>query len=189
MKDISILAIAAGGSHSACLSSTGNVYTWGNGIYGQLGQGLDRTTVAEPAIVTKLRGKDITSIACGQNHSMFLSSSGRVYACGNGYYGQLGLDQEIDYVGVRREEQLVHAGGADVASVARHHAARLRRDLHSLRRERQRTHRQRAAGDERRRLCLQSTQVRRSAPSSLQRTHSQGGRRHSLRAGDDATVV
>ena len=115
--------------------------------------------VTEPAIVTKLRGKDITSIACGQNHSMFLSSSGHVYACGNGYYGQLGLDQEIDYVGVRRKKHLVYASRSDVASSARHHASRLRRDLHALRREQQRTHRQRVAGDERRRVRRQPTQV------------------------------
>lgn len=57
--------------------------------------------VVEPGLVTKLRGKDIVSIACGQNHSMFLSASGLVYACGNGYYGQLGLEQEIDYVSRR----------------------------------------------------------------------------------------
>lgn len=185
MKDITILSIAGGGSHSACLSSTGNIYTWGNGIYGQLGQGLDRGMVTEPAIVTKLRGKDITSIACGQNHSMFLSSSGHVYACGNGYYGQLGLDQEIDYVGVRRKKHLVYASRSDVASSARHHASRLRRDLHALRREQQRTHRQRVAGDERRRVRRQPTQVRRSAPSSLRRADSQGGCRHSLRAGEN----
>lgn len=98
LKNTIILLIACGGSHSACLSSTGNVYTWGNGSYGQLGQGLDCEMIAEPRIVSKLKGKDIVSIVCGQNHTMFLSSSGLVYACGNGYYGQLGLTQRVDYV-------------------------------------------------------------------------------------------
>ena len=31
-----ITAIAAGDEHSACLDSNGNIYTWGNGAYGQL---------------------------------------------------------------------------------------------------------------------------------------------------------
>ena len=67
-------------------------------MYGQLGQGLENEEVFEPTVLSKLRGKNIISVACGQNHSMFLSSSGEVFACGNGYYGQLGLDREIDYV-------------------------------------------------------------------------------------------
>ena len=81
------------------------MYTWGNGAYGQLGQGLDCEMTAEPRLVAKLKGRDIISIACGQNHTMFVSSSGLVYACGNGYYGQLGLAQGVDYV--REKKQLM----------------------------------------------------------------------------------
>ena len=33
----------------------------------------------------------IIDIKCGGEHSVFLSSFGRVYVCGHGYHGQLGL--------------------------------------------------------------------------------------------------
>lgn len=102
------MSIACGGNHCLCLSNTGSIYSWGQGVYGQLGQGLDIDKSMEPLLLNKLRGKEITSvyssysyhikIACGQHHSLFLSSNGSVFACGNGYYGQLGLEREVDYV-------------------------------------------------------------------------------------------
>lgn len=66
-------------------------------MYGQLGQGLNVLSSSQPLQIAKLKGVDIQSVSCGQNHSLFLSSNGIVYACGNGFYGQLGLDVGIDY--------------------------------------------------------------------------------------------
>ena len=74
------------------------VYTWGEGLYGQLGHGIEVDHLFEPTILSKLVGKEIVNVFCGMNHTMFLSKTGLVYACGNGYYGQLGLQLEIDYV-------------------------------------------------------------------------------------------
>ena len=34
-----IVSISAGGAHSACITSTGELYTWGKGRYGRLGHG------------------------------------------------------------------------------------------------------------------------------------------------------
>ena len=33
------MSISAGGAHSACITSTGELYTWGKGRYGRLGHG------------------------------------------------------------------------------------------------------------------------------------------------------
>ena len=91
-------SIACGGSHNVCICSNGSIYSWGDGMYGQLGQGLNVLSSPQPLQITKLKGVDIQAICCGQNHSLFLSSNGTVYACGNGFYGQLGLEVGIDYV-------------------------------------------------------------------------------------------
>lgn len=56
------MSIACGGNHCVCLSNTGIVYSWGQGVYGQLGQGLDVDTAFEPMVLHKLRGKDISSV-------------------------------------------------------------------------------------------------------------------------------
>lgn len=72
--------------------------TWGHGAYGQLGLGLGTTSMSEPCEVATLRGKEITRVVCGQNHTLFLSRDGHVLVCGNNYFGQLGLPAGMDYV-------------------------------------------------------------------------------------------
>lgn len=93
-----MVAMSCGGYHSACVTSDGRVFTWGYGAYGQLGQGLDTTVLYEPREVSILRDKNIVSVVCGQSHTVFLSRDGQTYSCGNNYYGQLGLQQGVDYV-------------------------------------------------------------------------------------------
>lgn len=34
-----VVDVAAGGAHSACITSAGELYTWGKGRYGRLGHG------------------------------------------------------------------------------------------------------------------------------------------------------
>ena len=34
-----VVEIAAGGAHSACITSSGELFTWGKGRYGRLGHG------------------------------------------------------------------------------------------------------------------------------------------------------
>ena len=34
-----MVSISAGGAHSACITSSGELYTWGKGRYGRLGHG------------------------------------------------------------------------------------------------------------------------------------------------------
>lgn len=56
------MSIACGGNHCLCLSNTGSIYSWGQGVYGQLGQGLDIDKSMEPLLLNKLRGKEITAV-------------------------------------------------------------------------------------------------------------------------------
>ena len=39
LRGTEVVEIAAGGAHSACITSTGELYTWGKGRYGRLGHG------------------------------------------------------------------------------------------------------------------------------------------------------
>lgn len=64
-------------------SKTG--YAFGNGIYGQLGNGQNKNSY----FPTKIKLENIDSIAAGENHSLFISN-GNLYACGDNSNGQLG---------------------------------------------------------------------------------------------------
>ncbi len=39
LRDKNVVRVAAGGSHSAAVTESGQLYTWGKGSYGRLGHG------------------------------------------------------------------------------------------------------------------------------------------------------
>jgi alpha-tubulin suppressor-like RCC1 family protein len=86
-----VTAVAGGGDHTVALTSDGKVFTWGKNIYGQLGDGTTNFTgTPTPVAVRALFGKRMTAIAGGGDHTVALTSDGKVFAWGNGTYGQLG---------------------------------------------------------------------------------------------------
>lgn len=64
LKDEFVKEISSGSNHVVCLTSTGNVYSWGNGENGRLGLG-DVRDRDSPTLVEALRGRQVESIACG----------------------------------------------------------------------------------------------------------------------------
>ncbi|MES2922712.1 MAG: HYR domain-containing protein [Verrucomicrobiota bacterium] len=87
-----VVATAAGGSHSLVLTSDGRVYAWGSNVSRQLGNNSIPNSSVPVAVDISgaLAGKTVVSIAAGTNHSLVLSSEGRVYAWGSNSDGQLG---------------------------------------------------------------------------------------------------
>jgi alpha-tubulin suppressor-like RCC1 family protein len=89
-----IRQVACGQSHNLALSTKGNVYSWGNGEYGQLGHGLMGLGVAFATPRLILEGKQVAQVAAGRYHSLALTSAGIMYSWGCGENGQLGLDSD-----------------------------------------------------------------------------------------------
>ncbi|XP_050432299.1 RCC1-like G exchanging factor-like protein [Adelges cooleyi] len=88
-----IKAVAAGRAHTLVLTNTEGVYALGNNSYGQCGR-----NIVENEDYSKLREannivlpEDISKIVCGQDHSLFLTKTGKVYSCGWSADGQTGL--------------------------------------------------------------------------------------------------
>ena len=82
--------IACGAYHTVALTSTGLLYAWGRNNVGQLGIGtLVDKNVLTP-VIQPYGGVVFTQIACGTYHTVALTSTGLLYACGRNQFGQLG---------------------------------------------------------------------------------------------------
>ena len=89
-----VTQIAAGAYHSLALTSSGQLYAFGDNETGQLGNATNNETSKPnptPTLVS-LPGEigPITLIAAGESHSLAVTSSGQLYAFGYNRYGQLG---------------------------------------------------------------------------------------------------
>ena len=83
--------ISCGEEYTAVLTRDGGVFTFGAGMYGQLGHNSSNNEDL-PRKVFDLMGSEVTQISCGRCHTLaYLKSSNKLYSfglCGN---GQLGL--------------------------------------------------------------------------------------------------
>jgi RCC1 and BTB domain-containing protein len=122
---VHIKQVSSGNQHSAVLLESGEIFTFGRGNFGQLGQGTSVTAnVSTPAIVTGLQGKAVRMIACGWHHTCALLDNGQLYTWGSGEYGRLGHGDETRQASPKFVEALqgkavtfVAAGGFHTACI------------------------------------------------------------------------
>ncbi len=89
----SISEISMGGPQSAAITSLGRLFTWGNNLYGQLGDG----TLVNKSIPTNITGEfslatgeTITNFLFAEKNSLAVTSLGRIFTAGDNFYYQLG---------------------------------------------------------------------------------------------------
>ncbi|HEY1083558.1 MAG TPA: choice-of-anchor D domain-containing protein, partial [Prosthecobacter sp.] len=92
-----IVSVASGGTHTLALATDGRVYAWGRNAESQLGD-ASTTARSTPVAVdvsasSALNGKTVVAIAAGNNHSLALTTEGKVYAWGSATSGGLGDNQ------------------------------------------------------------------------------------------------
>lgn len=89
--NIEISQVAAGNEHTAVLTKTGQVYTFGFNGSGQLGHGNTKSYHL-PRLIETLNESKITNIASanGCEHLSWVTSKGEMYMWGFNNYGQLG---------------------------------------------------------------------------------------------------
>jgi alpha-tubulin suppressor-like RCC1 family protein len=98
-----VAAICCGGYHSMALAKDGVIYAWGANHHGQLGNGFVAAKVTRPQRIQRLARHHFCALACGQYHSLGLTTEGKVYAWGLNESGQLGNGMRDD---ADDEEQL-----------------------------------------------------------------------------------
>uniref|UniRef100_A0A4W3I651 HECT and RLD domain containing E3 ubiquitin protein ligase 3 n=1 Tax=Callorhinchus milii TaxID=7868 RepID=A0A4W3I651_CALMI len=90
LRSQKIVHISCGEEHTAALTKSGGVFTFGSGLCGQLGHNFMNNEV-NPRRVQELMGTEVSQISCGRQHTLaFVPSSGLIYAFGRGNRGQLG---------------------------------------------------------------------------------------------------
>ena len=94
-----VTQIAAGGEHSLALTSTGQLYAFGDNFFGQLGSTTNSGTInpVPTPVLVGLSGASghVIQIAAGRIHSLVLTSTGQLYAFGYNFYGELGSTANV----------------------------------------------------------------------------------------------
>ncbi|MGP8218816.1 MAG: immunoglobulin domain-containing protein [Limisphaerales bacterium] len=85
-----VTAIAAGCTHSLFLKSDGSLWAMGYNGYGQLGDGSIDGGNYNTNLPEQIVASNVTAIAAGCKHSLFLKSDGSLWAMGYNASGQLG---------------------------------------------------------------------------------------------------
>ncbi|ETK80662.1 hypothetical protein L915_13726 [Phytophthora nicotianae] len=90
LKDKKLRYASVSYHHSAVITDSGELYTFGMNDCGQLG--LDHTQhQTTPQLVKSLEGTEVSMVACGLYHTIICTAAGGLYTCGKNDYGQLGL--------------------------------------------------------------------------------------------------
>uniref|UniRef100_A0A0A9A085 FYVE-type domain-containing protein n=1 Tax=Arundo donax TaxID=35708 RepID=A0A0A9A085_ARUDO len=99
MNGISVVKIACGPWHTAIITSSGQLYTYGDGTFGVLGHG-DTQGIARPKEVEFLKGSRVKCVACGPWHTAAIvevmsslksdTPSSKLFTWGDADRGKLG---------------------------------------------------------------------------------------------------
>lgn len=84
-----IVQIASGSAHVMARTADGQLYGWGSGASGRLGNGSS-SSERTPVLLDALADKRVTSISCGSSFNGALTDDGGVWMWGRNEKGQLG---------------------------------------------------------------------------------------------------
>eukprot|EP00961_Rhodomonas_salina_P255249 3449690-Rhodomonas_salina.1 len=106
-------------------SEGSEVYSWGQGVLGQLGHG-DEKTQRQPRLIVAFLGVNVRQISCGNQHTAVLLESGEMRTFGRGNFGQLGQGASVT-ANVSAPEQVAVLGNQKIAMISCgwHHTAAL----------------------------------------------------------------
>ncbi|XP_030626975.1 probable E3 ubiquitin-protein ligase HERC4 [Chanos chanos] len=96
LSEVHVAQVTCGYRHSHALSRDGQIFSWGQNKYGQLGLGIKGPNVMTPQVIQSLLGIPFAQVSSGGAHSFALTLSGAVFGWGCNKFGQLGLNDNND---------------------------------------------------------------------------------------------
>nr|GEX00953.1 Brevis radix-like domain-containing protein [Tanacetum cinerariifolium] len=108
LEGLNVASVTCGPWHTALITSTGQLFTFGDGTFGVLGHGKlftwgdgdknrlghgDKEPRLKPTCVPALIDYNFHKVACGHSLTVGLTTSGHLYTMGSTVYGQLGNPQ------------------------------------------------------------------------------------------------
>jgi len=103
-----VIGAAAGIKHTAVWTNAGELFTFGNGIYGQLGHGGQQEELV-PKLVSALTENQVIGAAAGGIHTAVWTEAGELFTFGHGYKGMLGHGGEEHELVPRLVETMIEA--------------------------------------------------------------------------------
>ncbi|XP_063853368.1 LOW QUALITY PROTEIN: probable E3 ubiquitin-protein ligase HERC4 [Scylla paramamosain] len=88
--------LACGANHTLALTADGELYTWGQNTFGQLGLRHRQGPQKDPALVTSLAGTPLVLLAAAGHHSAAVTQAGYLLLWGSNKQGQLGYTPKGD---------------------------------------------------------------------------------------------
>ena len=112
-----VTSVACGGNHTAAVTASGKLFTFGQGDHGQLGHGSSCLECPTPKQVTSLGNIQVKFVACGESHMAVVTKHGNLYTCGDGRHGKLGMGEE-SFSNLFKLEKVTRFDGFAVQKVA-----------------------------------------------------------------------
>lgn len=89
LADQEIVCLSGTHHHCLALNKEGHVFVRGSSSDGALGLGESTKSVSSFTEISSLRGCGIIAVYAGENHSLFQTREGKIFACGSNSNGEL----------------------------------------------------------------------------------------------------
>ncbi|KAG7338173.1 regulator of chromosome condensation RCC1 repeat protein [Nitzschia inconspicua] len=104
---LNVSQIACGSRHTAIITSSGAIYTWGDKENGVAGHGDTEGHQYTPKLLERLAGKRIVQLSACGFHTGCLTAEGELFTWGEGKFGRLGHGAERNCHSPRLVETLI----------------------------------------------------------------------------------
>ncbi|XP_063695269.1 serine/threonine-protein kinase Nek9-like [Bolinopsis microptera] len=88
---VSVVSVSCGDAHVMATTSLGELYGWGNGEYGCLGNDCEDIVYIPQKL--EIRGTKFAAVSCGKQCSFVITTGGKLMACGDNQDNKLGINK------------------------------------------------------------------------------------------------